>query len=289
MNADAISEFITFMTANGVEPAEPIAAALASGALIRFDCKGDRKGRKNGWAILHLDSRPVGAFGSHKLNTGTLKWIAGTEGPALSQAEREALQREWREAQRRREADRRDAAQAAAITARGIWSGGSNPASPDHPYAVRKLLQVAPLRQSGNQLLIPMFDDEGAICNLQRIAPDGTKRFLKGGRVDGAFSLVGLIDNRTTEVVIAEGYASADAINQATGLPTIAALSAHNLLSVARLWHSRRPDLTYTVFGDDDRGTEAKTGRNPGREAAIAAATAIGAMVTFPLGVGRVA
>jgi len=93
--SDAIADFIGFMEANGVVPIEPIAQRLGSGNLIRFRCEGDGKGRKNGWAILYLDERPAGAFGNYKANTGTLKWKANSDRPALTAAERESLQREW--------------------------------------------------------------------------------------------------------------------------------------------------------------------------------------------------
>ncbi len=280
---DAIADFLAFMTANGVEPGEEIASRLASGSLIRFRCEGDGKGRKNGWAILYLDERPAGAFGNYKANTGTLKWKSGEDRPALSQAERDALQREWREAKERREGERRDAELQASYDAADLWKRGK-PAEPSHPYAERKRINVAPLRQIGPTLLVPMFGADGILWNLQRIAPDGEKRFLRGGRVEDLFCIIGGIDAQTGEVVIAEGYATADAIHRDTGLPCIASFSAKNMIRVARLWHERRPDLAYIVFGDDDRATEAKTGRNPGREAAMAAAAEIGARVTFPIG-----
>lgn len=280
--SDAIADFIAFMETNGVAPAEPIAQRLASGSLIRFRCEGDGKGRLNGWAILYLDERPAGAFGNYKQNTGTLKWKSGDDRPALSQAERDALQREWREAREKRDAERRANEMQASLDAAEMWRRAAR-AKPNHPYAERKQLDTRPLRLLGDRLLVPMFDAAGIMWNLQRIKPDGEKRFLRGARCDDLFCIVGQIEG-AREVVIAEGYATADAIHQASGLPVVASFSAKNMLRVARLWHERRPDLVYTIFGDDDKATEAKTGRNPGREAAIAAATEIGAKVAFPLG-----
>lgn len=279
---DAIADFVAFMGANGVKPIEPIASRLVSGSLIRFRCDGDSKGRLNGWAILYLDERPAGAFGNYRLNTGTLKWKARDDRPALSKAERAAIEAEWREAKDRREAERRANERQAGLDAAEMWKRAI-PASAEHPYAAKKRLNTAPLRQLGDQLLIPMFDAEGTLWNLQRVNPKGDKRFLRGGRCEDLFCFIGSFDG-AFEAVIAEGYATADAVNQATGTPAIAAFSAKNMLRVARLWHERRPDLLFTIFGDDDRATEAKTGRNPGREAAEAAAAEIGARLAFPLG-----
>jgi putative DNA primase/helicase len=281
--SEAIADFISFMEANGVVPADPIAQRLASGNLIRFRCDGDGKGRQNGWAILYLDERPAGAFGNYRLNTGTLKWKSDADRPALSASEREALRKEWRDAKDRREAEQRENERQAALDAAEMWRRAS-PASPDHPYVARKQIDPAPLRQLGDQLLIPMYAADGFLWNLQRINGDGEKRFLRGGRVDDLFCFVGEFTAETSEAVIAEGYATADAVHQATGLPAIASFSAKNMLRVARVWNLRRPDLSYTIFGDDDRATEEKTGKNPGREAALAAALEIGAKVAFPLG-----
>lgn len=282
--SDAIADFLGFMEANGVVPVEPIAQRLASGSLIRFRCEGDGKGRLNGWAILYLDERPAGAFGNYRLNTGTLKWKSSSDRPALSNAEREALRREWQQARDRREAEQRANERQAALDAKGLWERAGS-LQTDHAYAVRKKLSgLGPLRQLGDQLLIPMFAADGTLWNLQRIKPDGTKRFLRGGRTEDLFCFVGEFGPEVSEVVITEGYATADAVHQASGIPAVAAFSTTNLPRVARLWKDRRPDLGFIIFGDDDRATEERTGKNPGREAAIAAATEIGAKVAFPLG-----
>ncbi|BEV00093.1 hypothetical protein [Novosphingobium olei] len=280
---DAIADFIGFMESNGVVPVEPIAQRLAGGSLIRFRCEGDGKGRQNGWAILYLDERPAGAFGNYRMNTGTLKWKSSSDRPALSPEERAALQREWQQARDRREAEKRNNEHQAALAASDLWQR-AGPANLLHPYVEIKGIAPKPLRQIGEELLVPMFGPDGCLWNLQRIRPDGEKRFLKGGRTEDLFCIVGTIDSTTREAVLCEGYATGDAIHQAIGLPVIVTFSAKNLIRVARLFHERRSDITYTVFGDDDRATEAKTGKNPGREAALAAAREIGAKVTFPLG-----
>lgn len=284
---EAIADFVSFMEANGVSPAEPIAQRLASGNLIRFRCQGDGKGRLNGWAILYLDERPAGAFGNYRLNTGTLKWKASSDQPALSREERTALQREWRERKEQRDAERRQAELEASLDARDMWSRAM-PADPQHPYAARKKLVAERLRQDGSKLLIPMLDAKGTLWNLQRISTDGAKRFLEGGRIHDLFMIIGEVSRESTEVALCEGYATGDAIHQATQLPTVVAFSSGNLLRVARLWAESRPDLLYTVFADDDEATAqdnlARNGvyKNPGLEVAEAAATEIGAYVAYP-------
>jgi putative DNA primase/helicase len=295
MSADhAIADFISFMEANGVTPAEPIAQRLSGGDLIRFRCEGDGKGRKNGWAILYLDERPAGAFGNHRMNTGTLKWKAASDQPTLSREEREKLQAEWRDARERRDAERRQNHLEGARDAAEMWTA-AGPAG-DHPYVIAKGIDATPLRQLGENLLVPMCDTDGLIRNLQRIKPDGEKRFLHGAQVDDLFALIGDLAG-AKEAVFCEGYATGDTIHRAVGHPVVVAFNTSNLRRVARIWNELRPDLFYTVFADDDEATAQReldrtgTYKNPGIEVAEAVAQEIGAAVAYPMGepMGRVA
>lgn len=285
---EAISDFIAFMRAEGVVPDDmgAFAADVTSGEVIRFDCVGERRGSKNGWAKLYLDARPAGAFGNWKQGINR-RWSSGAANE-LSPQERAALRREWDEKKAERETIRREAQFGAGRDAGHIWSGAS-PAQHDHPYVARKKIDPAPLRQNGDELLVPMFDDEGRLWNVQRIFADGKKLFMKEGRIDGLFTLIGDFAGKR-EAVIGEGYATLDAVNQATGLPCIVAFNTSNLPKVARIWAARRPDLNLIIFADDDEATAQKilaergVYKNPGIEAAEAIATEIGAKVAYPSG-----
>lgn len=68
------------------------------------------------------------------------------------------------------------------------------------------------------------------------------------------------------------------AVRKATGYAVVAALSAKNLEPVARAIRLRWPDLDIIICGDDD---SART-PNIGREAAYAAAVAVGGRVALP-------
>lgn len=276
---DAIQDFLRAMESDGIKPVESISNRLGSSQIIRFRCEGDGPGRLNGWAILYLDERPAGAYGHYRLGIDR-KWKLGEEYQPLTREEREALQREWAEAKERRLEERRLAEEQAAIEAEEMWRAAQR-ASNLHPYAQKKQLDVTPLRQVADKLLIPMFDGSAKLCNIQRIAPDGTKRFLRGGRTDGLFCLIGTLSRRGETVCIGEGYATCAAINRASGFPCIAAFSAKNIPAVARLWNVARPDLQFIICADDD--AENPHG-NVGLKAAIAAAEEIGARVAKPLG-----
>lgn len=272
---DAVLDLLSAMEAEGIKPVEPIAHRLTSGDLIRFRCDGDGKGRQNGWAILYLDERPAGAFGNYRLGINR-KWKSG-DTTTLSPAEREALKKEWAEAKQRRQDERLRCEEEAAVEAMEMWHR-ANGARADHPYVVKKRLDPGPLKQLGDKLLVPMVDGTGKLWNLQRIGPDGEKRFLRGGRTEGLFHIIGRFSRRGEMVCLGEGYATMAAVHRASGYPCIVAFSAKNMAAVGRLWNATRPDLSFIICADDDDHLN----RNVGREAAQAVALEIGAKVAVP-------
>ena len=52
MGADTLAAFRAAMESAGVVPTERFDPTRG---LVRFRCKGDSPGKRNGWAILHLD------------------------------------------------------------------------------------------------------------------------------------------------------------------------------------------------------------------------------------------
>lgn len=281
MNAaplDAIPEFLGAMEAAGVKPLESISASLAGGGIVRFRADGDKPGRRNGWAVLHLDGRPAGAFGCYRLGVSE-RWRAGVV-EALSPAERRARRRAWDKARAERETASELASKAAAERAASLWESGVDP-DPAHPYLARKGLPGEGLRQSDDVLLAPMYDARRDLWNVQRIFPDGTKRFLKGGRVEGLSWRCGKPDGL---VCVGEGVGTMSAVRKATGHAVAGAFTEKNLGSVARLVHATWPDLDIVVCADDDAHLVAHPAirRNLGLEAARSAALAVGGRLAVP-------
>lgn len=276
---DAVADFIRAMEIEGIKPVEPIAQRLSSGELIRFRCDGDGRGRQNSWAILYLDEKPAGAFGNYRLGISR-KWRVDRD-LSLSPEERRKLQQEWAEAKQRRTEERERSAAEATRDANEMWAGAGM-AKADHPYLAKKGIDPFDFRQAGDRILVPMYDCEGVIRNLQRIGPDGSKRFLRGGVTDGLFFVLGSFTERGETACIGEGVATMAKVHQVTGYPVIASFSAKNLLAVARIWANARPDLDFIICGDDDAHLEEAPGGNVGRKSAEAAATEIGARLAFP-------
>jgi len=193
--------------------------------------------------------------------------------------------RERAENQAREQARQQAAHEHAASEAALLWQQASDQG--ESPYLARKGVQGYGVRFTReNWLLVPMRDATGKLWNLQRIAPEkpvsGTdKLFLRGGRKTGLFHWCGAPDIEPV-LLLAEGYATCASLHQATGRPVAVAFDAGNLLTVCKALRTTFPDALIAVCGDDDTDTEARTGQNPGRIKATAAALAVGAWLFFP-------
>ncbi len=244
---------------------------VPDGAIHRFRVPDDKPGTLNGWYVLYLDGIASGAFGSWKAG-GASTWCSREP---VDTREAAQIRERIDQARRQREAEQRQRQQQAAEKANHWWRNARR-AAPDHPYLVTKAVRPHGLRQRGADLLIPLYLD-GRLVNLQRIAPDGAKRFLPGGRVSGTYSPLGIIE-RGSQLCICEGWATAASLHQHGGYVVAAAMNAGNLIPAAMGLRARYPDQEIVIAGDDDRLTEG----NPGRKAANAAAAAVGGQVAFP-------
>jgi putative DNA primase/helicase len=277
---DPVSEFLDAMGAAGIRPVEPIADKLAAGDPVRFRADGDKPGRRNGWAWLHLDGVPAGVFRHYRLGVRTV-WRSGSDPRSLSPAERRTIMAQARESEARRKAETEAKQEAAAGTARDLWRDAGK-ADPAHGYLARKGLPAFGIRQHGDALLVPMVDPGFRLWNVQRVYPDGRKLFLSGGRTDGLFWPHGAFvqDGRPSAgpLVIGEGFATMAAVHHATGHGVVAAMSARNLETVARAMRKLFPGRTLIVAADDDRHLSENIGLN----AAQRAAESIGALLATP-------
>ncbi|MGE4401819.1 MAG: DUF3631 domain-containing protein [Desulfobulbus sp.] len=153
----------------------------------------------------------------------------------------------------------------------------------DHLYLAGKHLSGQGLRQAGNLLLVPMYNQAGEVRALQTIRPDGKKLFMKGAAISGLYCPLGDITTATT-VCLAEGWATGAAIHASTRYPVAVAFSAVNLGPVAGMVRTDNQGAQIILCADDDR-SEDKEG-NPGIEAAMAAAVTVGGLVAVP-GMGK--
>lgn len=159
--------------------------------------------------------------------------------------------------------------EAVSTAAARLWATatGQGPSS----YLVNKKVASFGVRFGAKALLVPLVDVGARLWNVQRIFLNGDKRFLSGGRVSGCFHIIGNI-HTSPWILIAEGYATAATLHQATGLAAVVAFNEGNLRHVAGAIRQLQPAANLMICADDDQATEARTGKNPGIVAAIAAA-----------------
>ena len=248
---------------------------IPDGAIHRFRVPDDKPGTLNGWYVLHLDGIASGAFGSWKAG-GSSTWSSRKPADPM---EAELIRQRVKQAREQREADQTRRQIATASYAGTLWSE-ARPAAPENPYLTRKRIAPHRLRQRGDVLLVPLYAD-GYLCNLQRIAADGSKRFLSGGRVKGAYSPIGVLEPGQP-LYVCEGWATGATIHAETGAAVACAMNAGNLLEVGRQLQRHYPDSPLIIAGDDDRQTEAEGKGNPGRAAATQAAAALGCGLVLP-------
>lgn len=243
----------------------------ADGAIHRFRVPGDQVGSRNGWYVLFPDGIAAGAFGSWR-SGGSSVW---TSRKPANRLEERALRKRIQHAKAQREADHASRNFAAAKYAEKLWSH-AQPADPAHAYLTSKRVPATHLRQCGDALLVPLYASDH-LCNLQRVYPDGAKRFLSGGRVKGAYSPIGIPAPGLT-LYICEGWATGLTIHEETGAAVACAMNAGNLLAVGRQLQHHYPDTPLIIAGDDDRKTEG----NPGRVAATQAAETLRCGLVLP-------
>ncbi len=204
-----MSGFTETMQAAGLNPP----AQIELGRFHRFPGIGKRNGNTAGWCKLFPDGQG-GSFGDYS-NGLSESWQAEREQP-FTEVERAAFRRQVAESRKQAEAQRLAEHEAAATRARQIWDAAP-PAPADHPYLKTKNVQAHGLRLHEETLVVPLRDESGALWSLQFIVSDGKKRFLTEGRKKGCYSSIG---SRPEKVLcIAEGYATAATIHEATGYP----------------------------------------------------------------------
>ncbi len=168
------------------------------------------------------------------------------------------------------------AQQQAQATERGmpIWQGALR--EHQHPYPLRKGVANGWARQHRHLLMVPLTDGR-ALINWQFIAPDGTKRFLTGGRKQGCYHPIGAFYT-DRPLLICEGWATGMTLHAATGSAVACAMDVGNLLPVARYMRSRYPGASIIIACDNDHATVG----NPGVTKGKATADAVGGRAIWP-------
>lgn len=251
---------------------------IIPGEIQRCRMADQKRGNKrNGW-YLYFGSDPgtgiaAGVFGDWRHDQRQY-WSSVSERDmdarqqAAYQAHIKAMQAV---ADRERQARQDEAAQEAASII------NSAPLAASHDYLTRKQVKPYGLYTHEGALIIPMRNAQGDIRSLQRIYPNGDKRFLAGGQTRGCFHLIG--STLTEPTYLVEGYATGATIHTLTGKSVVVAFTSGNLGHTIEAIRSVGNHNKIIVAADNDRHTDG----NPGITAASKAAEGhLGVHVVYP-------
>lgn len=272
------------------DPREEFAAALAEagldlrGELPEMDGKlhrvalTDRPHGRDGAYVGYLDGRPSGYIQNFVTGEKT-NWKAS--GHRLTETQLAQLRTEATQRRHEREAERQAEQNRVARQCAEIFEQRHLAAS-NHPYLVRKDVLPHGIKESpdGRKLIIPLRNIRGEIRTVQIINEDGDKFFEKGGQKRGCFHLLGGEEKlkKQGRVFLAEGYATAASLYEATGRPVAACMDSANLEPVAKALREKYPNLQITVCADND----VKNAINVGVAKAKQAAEAVKGCVAVP-------
>ena len=236
---------------------------LEIGRMVR--CKVDGGGReKRGWYMLHEFPKSdgsmliVGSYGVWRGNENNAQKIELAKADPLTAEQAAALRR--RLAEDRKRIDQERAREAARAAERGRKAWAVLQAEGESPYLKQKGVGAHGLKFTKNgSAVLPIVDTGGKIHGLQflrsaaqaREANRPAKEFWPAGLVKKAhFHLLGHAPHWI--VLVAEGYATAASLYEATGLPVACAFDAGNLLPVAEALRKRYKRARILVCADDD-------------------------------------
>lgn len=160
------------------------------------------------------------------------------------------------------------------------------------PYTERKKINInllmGEIKRQGDILIIPMYDAIGTMWGMQKIYPDGTKRFMQGQKKNGTYYNFRGADGSV--LYFCEGFATAASISQAIGgkHPVYVCFDCGNLIHVVSDLRAKLGnDPRFVICADNDKWREKG---NIGVEKATEAAQVCGGWLAVPeIGGGRAA
>lgn len=250
-----LDQAVEQMQADGMPPFPDGGPRLNTPAVVRYGPKKRAWYRlfevqgKNGRGYVYGAYGLFGQFETRKVRTD---W------GGLDAADRERMEAEQRSIQKAEEEKRKARATAAANRARTQWIAGKT--AGDSPYLERKGVEAdgrSVRFLDDGTLLVPMlrYDlEKPKIFGLQKIAPDGQKRFTSGMAKEGTACLLGPRPKDGELIMIAEGYATGASVRMALkkAHPVFVAFDAGTLMPAARIVRERWPKSPVLVLADDD-------------------------------------
>ena len=109
-----------------------------------------------------------------------------------------------------------------------------------HPYIAKKRIERHTARLEGSNLIVPVYDADGVLQNVQTISPTGTKLFHKGAPMAGGRLLIGI---NMGPIIVAEGFATGATLHEACADQVCVTFSMGNMREVAIQLHDAGHDI----------------------------------------------
>jgi phage/plasmid primase-like uncharacterized protein len=229
-----MNDLLNAIRASGINPPTHI----NQHGITRFATTGKEK---SGWVSLFIDGKGA-CYGDWKSGEQHV-WFADGFRSSENDYEREQAIEKAKE-------ERDFAYSNAAFNAQELYA--KLPHALDHDYLTRKNVKShAALRIYDGKLVIPVYGVGGEIQSLQYIATDGTKRFYTGGKMQGGYFTIG---EPSDMVIIAEGFATAMTIHEATAQCVVVAFNAGNLKPVCDMVRSQYKGRVIICADNDASG-----------------------------------
>jgi len=222
---------------------------IVAGKLVRFSTNG-KPTDTAGWCKLYPDG--VGAaFGCNREGTSYIWQLRDGNAPAPSPSDRKEAKAKADEQRKQADIERASQYAKAAIESLRLYAL-TLPLNMPHEYVMRK--GIAPyLAQQDKEgsIVLPVYDDDGALQSLQTIRVDGTKKFLYQGKVKGGRLILGTPKDGES-INLVEGWATGCSIHEATGEAVVIGFSGNNLATVAADMRRRYPASLLRIAADLD-------------------------------------
>lgn len=274
-----LDQAIAQMSAEGMPDFPPGHPRLNTDRIVRYGPKGKAWYRLWEFTSRNNKSFISGAFGvwggaGPLGEPGGVKIQSNYEGmDSMERARIEQAQRDQAKAEQEKRVGR---SKSAALRARAQLEGArKSPPAGIETYLQRKGVEhIRGLRYfPDGTVIVPMIrydvteDKESVegytgprrLCGLQKIAPDGSKRFNSGMFKEGAACRLGPAPSRGSLIMIVEGLATGLSISMATDqkYPVFVVFDAGNILPAAKILRAIYPASEFLFCADDDAYVEA--------------------------------
>ena len=243
---------------------------IMDGKIHRVPVEGKGPRSKDGAYVGYLDGNPSGFIQNFSAGTKST-WTQS--GVSLSPEERAQMQAHIQQMKEQREAEL--ATLNASVSEKCVekWERLNSVSRDgnDNEYLSRKGVMAFNVREDEGKLVVPMRDIDGKLWSLQTIsATEGApKLFEKGGLKKGNFSIFSvdpkardggaanfdaLASHKPSQpILVAEGYATAATIGEATKETVVVAFDSGNIDPVVESLRNRFPMAPIFICADDDR------------------------------------